>query len=404
MSSWSVWLGGIRDKLERAHLLRSLRPITNVSTSPASVSSVEVILSDATLQRWLSNAPSAGEEGGVPPPVEENGVDTTIIRTRAIEQNTRAGSRWHSIRLFSTNDYLGLSAHQEVLDAVARTVLSQGMGPRASALVAGYTHLHRELETALAQLKETEDCLLCPSGFSANTATISTLCTKFGNDKVAIFSDELNHASIVDGARLSKSSSTELHIYRHNDVQHLEQLLEASNADRKLVVTDTIFSMDGDMAPLADLARLKKRYGFLLVVDEAHATLVCGHNGGGAVQQAGVARDVDVHIGTLSKAFGSLGGFIACSREMKQVLLTKGRAFVYSTALPVPVVAGALAALRVATRDPTHRERLWARVRQLGRALGRPLASPIVALVIGGEEQALAISQELLRRGFHVPA
>jgi 8-amino-7-oxononanoate synthase len=262
------------------------------------------------------------------------------------------------LTLFSTNDYLGLGSHPDVCAAAAAAALSVGMGPRSSAVVGGTTTLHRELEEALADLKGTEDCLLFPTGFAANMAVVAALCASGGCD---VFSDELNHASIVDGARLAmrggggggsggagaSAGPNRLHVYRHNDVAHLEELLLAATVAatdsagsaqlttasasssvsrrhrRRLVVTDSLFSMDGDFAELRQLAQLRARHGFLLVVDEAHATLVCGETGAGAASAAGVSRCVDVHVGTLSKAAGALGGFVACSRDMKALLLNK---------------------------------------------------------------------------------
>ncbi|EFN55853.1 hypothetical protein CHLNCDRAFT_22749 [Chlorella variabilis] len=260
------------------------------------------------------------------------------------------------VKLFSLNDYLGLSTHPAVRQAAADAALQCGNGPRSSALVGGYTSWHAELERGLAALKGTEDCLLFPTGFAANLAVASALCQDGG---VVVLSDELNHASIVDGARLGRRGGSRLLVYRHNDLAHLEQLLTEQ------VPPDSLFSMDGDFANLRGLARLKRRHAFLLVVDEAHATLVCGARGGGAAEMLGVASDVDLHVGTLSKAFGCLGGFVACSRGWKDFLVNRGRSQVFSTALPVPVVAAALAALR---------------------------------------REAVDASMQLLRAGFHVPA
>jgi 8-amino-7-oxononanoate synthase len=182
----------------------------------------------------------------------------------------------HDITLFSTNDYLGLSTHPSVRKAVLDAVSEYGMGPRASPLVSGHTHIHAKLESALARLKGAEDCLLFPTGFAANMAVMSALAA----GDVAVFSDELNHASIIDGIRLASRSGDrsrgEQHVYRHNDVGHLRELLRSSGCVRKLVVTDSLFSMDGDLAPLRELAALRREEGFLLVVDEAHATLVFG--------------------------------------------------------------------------------------------------------------------------------
>jgi len=172
---------------------------------------------------------------------------------------------------------------------------------------------------------------------------------------------------------------------------------------RVMLVTDSLFSMDGDFADLPALARLRARYGFMLVVDEAHATLVLGERGAGAAEAMGVADQVDVHVGTLSKAFGSMGGFVATTRSLKELLINTGRAYVYSTALPLPVVAAAQAALAVSHRESWRRDHVWALVRQLGSALGVPALSPVIPLVVGTEEEALRLGSMMLRKGMHVP-
>ncbi|EFJ39865.1 hypothetical protein VOLCADRAFT_78219 [Volvox carteri f. nagariensis] len=339
-------------------------------------------------------------------PIREGGVgDVGGGRGGGYPQSREALVR---VRLFSLNDYLGLASHPEVAEAAARAAKQVGMGPRSSALVAGYTHSHRQLEEGLAELKGTQDCLLFPTGFAANLAVMTSLSyaapptsgtdgSSSSSSSLAIFSDELNHASIIDGARLASRSAgsgggggggaVQLHVYRHNDLGHLE--------------VGCLFSMDGDFADLRGLAALRRRHPFLLAVDEAHGTLVCGEGGGGAAEATGV----DLHIGTLSKAFGALGGFVACSGPMKQLLLNRGRAFVYSTSLPVPIVEAAAAALRVSKRESWRRTHVWSLVRRLGSGLGVPALSPVVPLVVGPEGPTLELSSMLLQEGLmHVPA
>jgi 8-amino-7-oxononanoate synthase len=301
------------------------------------------------------------------------------------------------VRLFSSNDYLGLSRHPEVCEAAAAAARDRGMGPRAAPLVCGYTDEHEALEADLAALKGTESALLFPTGFMANLAALGAL----GGAETTVFSDELNHASIVDGCRLSRAR---VEIYRHADAGHLESLLAASTARRNVVVTDTVFSMEGDLAPLAEIAALKRRYDFVLVTDEAHATLVLGARGGGLSEALGVSDAVDLHVGTLSKAVGALGGYIATSARMRALVLNTARPYIFTTALPAPVVAGARAALAVASRDASLRARMWERAAELGLALGRSLETPIAPVPIGGEGRALAASRALLERGIHVTA
>lgn len=246
---------------------------------------------------------------------------------------------------FSSNDYLGLSTHPSVRAAAADAAARHGMGPRGSPLVCGYTHMHRDLELAIARLKRAEECLLTPTGFAANASVLAALARQ--ND-VRIYSDALNHASIVDGCRLAKCP---LSVYRHNDAAHLAQLAQAADEPRHVVVTDSLFSMDGDVAPFDAITRsLRETVGAsrsLAVVDEAHATLCYGERGEGLAPQ-GFA---EVSVGTLSKAAGAHGGFVTCTRDMKRYLLSTMRGLVFSTSLPVPVVAAASAALHVATGD-----------------------------------------------------
>lgn len=238
-------------------------------------------------------------------------------------------------------------------------------------------------------------------------AVTSALSTAIGSSSapLEIFSDELNHASIVDGVRLAKQSGARAHIYRHSDIAHLDTLLSSTAASgcRKLVITDTLFSMDGDFADLKGLAELKRKHGFLLAVDEAHATLVCGKSGAGATEMLGVESAVDLHIGTLSKAFGCLGGFVACSSRWKDLLVNRGRSQVFSTALPVPVVAAAHAALKVAAEEPWRRTRVWDLSHKLGDGLGIQVQSPIIPVTLGTEAATIAAGNDLLKRGVYVP-
>ena len=304
------------------------------------------------------------------------------------------------LHLFATNDYLGLSTHPAVRATAAAVAAAHGCGPRASALVCGHTPQHRELERELAALKQAEAALLFPTGYAANLAVLGALAD---SSECAIFSDALNHASLVDGARLAaRGAGAALHVYRHGDLTQLRALLRASDAPRKLIVSDSLFSMDGDVAAVRGLSQLRDEHGALLCLDEAHATLVLGAHGGGAAEAAGVASRVDLHVGTLSKAFGAHGGFVACAAPLRELLLSRGRPGVYSTALPLPVIAAARAALSAAT--PAVRARLWHNVAEFGAAMGCTLTSPIVPIIVGESSEALAASARLLRAGFHVPA
>lgn len=336
---------------------------------------------------WIDDALAAIEQKG-----RRRGlVPVTPISPTSVEIAGR------SIRLFSSNDYLGLSSHPSVREAAAAAALDVGMGPRGASLICGYTVVHEELEEEIERLKGTDAALLFPTGFAANLAVLSAL----GSPETTIFSDALNHASIIDGCRLSRSR---VEVFRHRDVDHLRSLVAASPAARKVVVSDSVFSMEGDLAPLVEIADVCEEYGCVLVTDEAHATLLYGERGGGLAEALGVASRVDFQVGTLSKAVGALGGYVATSARAREWLLNVARPYIFTTALPVPVAAAALAALRVAASDASLRGRLWSRVEQLSEAILRPLRSPIAPLLVGEEGAAVEKSRRLFELGFHVTA
>lgn len=305
-----------------------------------------------------------------------------------------------ALTLFSTNDYLGLSTHPEVREAIAQAARAFGQGPRGSALICGYSSAHEALERELAALKRSQSALIFPTGYAANMGTLTALASP----ELAIFSDSLNHASIIDGISLAKRRGAQAHIYPHADMEALKASLERCERPLKLIVTDTVFSMDGDIAPLERLSELKRAYGALLMVDDAHGTLTLGPGGQGAAALRGVSEEVDLHVGTLSKAIGAAGGFLAADARWCQLVLNLGRPYVYSTALPLPVVEGARAALRVGSQDERLRERLGEHIARFEAALGRRLESPIVPVILGDVERALACSRALLDAGFHVTA
>lgn len=317
--------------------------------------------------------------------------------------------------LFSGNDYLGLSAHPSVRAAAAKAAEEHGMGPRGSALICGYTDYHERLEAALVDLKKKEDCLLCPTGFSANMAFMSAVGSvssllmigrkPLQDEKVAVFSDALNHASIIDGIRLAeRQQEIEVFVYRHCDTVHLDALLSRCKMEKKVVITDSLFSMDGDFAPITKLVQLRKKHGFLLAIDDAHATLVCGENGGGVPEIFECEKDVDICIGTLSKAVGCHGGFIACSNKWRQLIQSRGRSFIFSTSIPVPIAAAAYAALIVGRKEKWRRREIWNRVREFNSLTNLGITSHIISVVVGSEEMALLASRCMLKSGFHVTA
>ena len=249
----------------------------------------------------------------------------------------------------SSNDYLGLAQDPRLIDAAQAAAAQWGAGAGASRLVVGHLALHEEVEARLAAFKGTEAAVIFPTGYMANVGTIAALV---GPGDV-IFSDRLNHASIYDGIKLSGAA---LQRFPHRDLNRLEQLLQqAGAARRRLIVTDSVFSVDGDVAPLADLVALKSRYGAWLMIDEAHATGVLGTKGGGLAEALGLTGEVEIHLGTFSKALGSQGGYVAGDRRLVDYLHNRARSFIYSTAL-APLVLGAIdRALEIVAQEPERR-------------------------------------------------
>jgi 8-amino-7-oxononanoate synthase len=321
-------------------------------------------------------------------------------RLRLIEgpQGPRVLLGGREVLLLCSNDYLGLAADPRVREAAAEAALRWGAGSGASRLISGNMEPHRELEAALATFKDYERALLFGSGYLANTGTIAALA---GPGEV-VFSDELNHASIIDGCRLARAETV---VYRHNDVEHLESLLRAPDGTPALIVTDGIFSMDGDVAPLPELLELARRYGARLMVDEAHATGALGPGGRGAVAAAGLSGEVDVVMGTMGKALGSYGAYVCASTETIDFLINRARPFVFSTAPPPPVVGAARAALGVLEAEPERVERLIANAGVLREALAAEglvagaSTTQIVPIEIGEAEPTMALCERALERG-----
>jgi 8-amino-7-oxononanoate synthase len=304
---------------------------------------------------------------------------------------------------FGSNDYLGL-AGTTLSSAVIAAVELHGWGSGASPLVTGHSELHGRLMAEIARFEQVEAALLFPTGFAANLGTISALA---GRGDV-IFSDAKNHASLIDGCRLS---GARIVVYPHGDCEYLEKMLrQAAQFRRRYLVTDGLFSMDGDLAPLLELAEFADRYEATLIVDEAHATGVFGEQGRGTCEHFGVEGRVAVRTGTLSKALGSLGGFVVGSRRLIDWLINRARPYVFSTASPAAVVAAGLRAIEIVRDEPERRQRLLAsaadvrtRLRRDGWQLGNS-ASQIIPIVVGSAEIALQFSQLLRDQGLFVPA
>ncbi|MDO8355499.1 MAG: 8-amino-7-oxononanoate synthase [Nitrospirota bacterium] len=308
------------------------------------------------------------------------------------------------ILLFASNDYLGLAMHPEVIQAAVEATQRFGAGAGAARLVSGSLPPHQELETALAQFKGTEATLTYGSGYLANIGTIPTLIGRGG----LILADRLCHASLIDGCRLS---GADFRIYRHNDTDHLQSLLAARRQSRRtLIVTDGLFSMDGDLAPLPELNRLAQEYEADLYIDDAHGTGVMGPHGRGTAEHFGLDAQIPLQMGTLSKAFGSSGAYIAGPSTLIQYLMNTSRSFIFTTAPPPSSAAAATAALRIIQREPERRARLWANrerlftgLTQLGFNLS-PSVSPIIPILIGSAETALSFAEHLFAEGIYAPA
>ena len=307
------------------------------------------------------------------------------------------------VMLLCSNNYLGLADHPRVRQAAADAAMRWGVGAGASRLVSGTMTIHRRLEERLADFERSEACLLFGSGYLANIGVIGALAGR----GATVFSDELNHASIVDGCRLSRA---DVAIYRHRDVEHLDWSLRRhaghrDAAGRPLIVTDSVFSMDGDLAPLHEIAELTAIHDARLIVDEAHATGNLGPGGRGAVAEAGLEDEVDVVIGTLGKALGSYGAYACASAETVRYLINTARPLIFSTAPSPPAVAGALAALELLVERPHRVQRLRANARAMRQALaaeGFPVADSemqIVPLIVGEESAAMSLCQEGIERG-----
>jgi 8-amino-7-oxononanoate synthase len=303
---------------------------------------------------------------------------------------------------FSSNDYLGLASDPRIAEAAARALRDAGTGAAAARLISGNHPLHEALEDALARFKRAPAALLFPSGYAANTAAIPALVGR----PDAVYSDALNHASLIDGCRLSRAA---LHVFPHGDVDALDALLRADEGRyrRRLIVVDAVFSMDGALFPLDALAEVAERHGAWTYVDDAHGTGVLGREGRGSPEHWGVEGRIDVVMGTLGKALGTAGAFVAGSEVLREWLLNRARSFVFTTGSPPAVAAAALAALRIAEEEPWRRARLRANARRLREglaALGRPAPGEpdghIVPVLVGEAEETMRAGRRLLERGF----
>jgi glycine C-acetyltransferase len=305
----------------------------------------------------------------------------------------------------ASNNYLGLANHPKLIEAALAATELFGVGSGAVRTIAGTMRIHMELEERIARFKNVEACVVFQSGFAANAGTVSAI---LGKDDF-ILSDELNHASIIDGARLSRAK---IKVFRHKDVEHCEEILEelVGEPGHKLVITDGVFSMDGDIGPVDKLARIAEKYGAIMMVDDAHASGVLGRNGRGSIDHFGVTGQVDVQVGTLSKAIGALGGYVCGSRDLIDYLYHRARPFLFSTSHPPSVAASCIAAINILEEEPERIERLWANtrffqgeLRRLGFNIGGvntpATETPITPIIVGEGRAAMDFSRALFEEG-----
>ncbi len=313
-------------------------------------------------------------------------------------QGPRVTLGGREVLLLCSNNYLGFADHPKVREAAAEAALKWGAGAGASRLISGNMEPHLRLESELARFEGYESALLFGSGYLANTGTIAALA---GAGEV-VFSDELNHASIIDGCRLSRAKTF---VYRHGDLDHLAWGLREAGKRASLIVSDGVFSMDGDIAPVQDLFELSRHHGCRLMIDEAHATGAIGRGGRGSVSAAGLAGEVDIVVGTLGKALGSYGAYVCAGAETVDLLVNSARPFIFSTALAPPAVGAASAALDLLESEPDRVERLQANAATLRSALGAEglaagrSSTQIVPIEIGDAGRTMELCELILERG-----
>lgn len=300
----------------------------------------------------------------------------------------------------ASNNYLGLANHPKLKEAAEKAIREFGVGSGAVRTITGTLAMHMELERRIAAFKNTEACVVFQSGFTANAGTVSSILTPEDH----IISDALNHASIIDGCRLSRAK---IHVFRHADAAHAAEILEGlkDTPGRKLLISDGVFSMDGDIGPLDALVPVAEKYGAIMMVDDAHASGVLGRNGRGTVDHFGLHGRVQVQVGTLSKAIGALGGYVCGSRDLIEYLYHRARPFLFSTSHPPAVTAACLAAFDLLEQEPERIEALWANTRYFQSALRDagfetgPSQTPITPIHVGEAREAMEYSAALFEEG-----
>jgi glycine C-acetyltransferase len=326
----------------------------------------------------------------------------TYQRLRILESASAAESRFDGkdVINLASNNYLGLTTHPKLLEAAIAAVKRYGAGSGAVRTISGTMSLHLELEERIAAFKNVEACVVFQSGFAANAGTVSAILAPDDH----IISDELNHASIIDGCRLSRAK---IHVFPHKDVATAESVLAslAGAGGRKLLISDGVFSMDGDIGPLPGLVAAAEKHGAIMMVDDAHASGVLGRNGRGTIDHFGLHGRVDIQVGTLSKAIGVLGGYVCGSRDLIEFLYHRARPFLFSTSHPPAVAAACLAAFDVLEQEPERIDALWANARYFKQGLASAgfntgiSETPITPVIVGEAALAHRVSRELFEEG-----
>jgi glycine C-acetyltransferase len=331
----------------------------------------------------------------------------TYFKLRVLEDEQAAVCTFDGKRVINlaSNNYLGLTTHPKLREAALAATKKYGVGSGAVRTIAGTMTLHMQLEEKIARFKNVEACVVFQSGFTANAGTVSAVLGK----EDFIISDELNHASIIDGARLSRAK---ILVFRHKDVAHAEEQLASikDQPGRKLIITDGVFSMDGDIGPLPGLCDIAEKYGAIMMVDDAHASGVLGRNGRGTIDHFGVHGRVDIQVGTLSKAIGALGGYVCGTRDLIEFLYHRGRPFLFSTSHPPSVAATCIAAFDVLEQEPERIQRLWDNTNFFKQELGNlgfniggqttpKSETPITPIITGEGRLAMEFSRELFKEG-----
>lgn len=339
--------------------------------------------------------------------IEELKERGTFFKLRVLEDEQAPACTYDGRRVINlaSNNYLGLCNHPKLREAAIDATKRYGVGSGAVRTIAGTMRIHMELEEKIARFKGVEACVVFQSGFAANAGTVSSILSK----EDFILSDELNHASIIDGARLSRAK---VKVFRHKDVAHCEELLGevAHEPGRKLIITDGVFSMDGDIGPVDKLAELAERYGAIMMVDDAHASGVLGRNGRGSVDHFGMTSKVDVQVGTLSKAIGALGGYVCGSRDLIDYLYHRARPFLFSTSHPPSVAGTCIAAFDLLESEPERIERLWSntvyfrgQLEAVGFDVGGRTTpkseTPITPIILGDGRRTMEFSKTLFDAG-----